>query len=222
MKKQKRRFRLINAIIAALTIAIGFITIMGLMAEDRSLPISVMADGLLQITAVVIALAVVVGILNLLVVHLMRVVRSEGGWYYSIVTLLSAIFVGIVYAGDKFDIWTGELEDQKLSPVVFKTLQITIEAALAGIIVFFLVYAAYRMLNRRFTWATMFFVIAVLVALVGWLPLGDITGFTDARDWLMEFPVLAGSRGILIGIGLGTVVVGIRALTGTDQAYREP
>jgi hypothetical protein len=41
------------------------------------------------------------------------------------------------------------------------------------------------------------------------------------RDWLMSVPVSAGSRGILLGIALATVVVGVRAMTGQDRSYRE-
>ena len=62
--------------------------------------------------------------------------------------------------------------------------------------------------------------LAVLVALVGWIPLEETEALADARDWLVRVPVSAGARGILIGVGLGTVAAGVRVLTGQDRSIR--
>jgi hypothetical protein len=177
---------------------------------------------MLQMASITIALAVIIGILNLVIVHLRRLFGRQGGAFYSFITILSAIFVTIVHVLDETDTWQGDLEGKRLGSVVFDTLQISIESALAGLIAFFLVYAAYRMMNKRFNWVSATFLTAVVIVLLGWLPLKDVTSFSDAREWLLQYPVLAGSRGMLIGIGLGTVIVAVRALTGYDRAYREP
>ena len=221
MRRQPRRFRLGNAIIASLTIAVALITIFGLLDEGDT-PVSDIASLLLQMAAITIALAVIIGIVNLWIVHLRRLFGRQGGALYSLITLLSAIFVTVVYILDEAEMWQGDLEGEQLSPVLFDALQISIESALAGLIAFFLVYAAYRMMDKRFNWIGAIFLTAVVIVLLGWLPFKDVSVFSDAREWVMQYPVLAGSRGLLIGIGLGTVIVAVRTLTGYDRAYREP
>jgi hypothetical protein len=209
-----------SALAILLSIATALLVIVGLLSSEGT-SIAATSEVFLEVTAITIAIAVLIGIWNLLSVHFGRMVRTQNGWWYSLITLISAIGVTAVYILDETDTWTGDLEGEKLSPTVFEALQVSIESALAGIIVFFLTYAIYRMLGKQFTWTNILFIVAVAIILLGWLPLED-DSLADIRDWLMTVPVLAGSRGLLIGIGLGTVVVGIRALTGYDRALREP
>jgi hypothetical protein len=44
---------------------------------------------------------------------------------------------------------------------------------------------------------------------------------TQIRDWVLSVPVSAGTSGILIGVALGTVVVGLRLLLGQDRSFRD-
>lgn len=209
-----------SALATALSILTAAVIIFGLLSSEGT-DIAAGSDILLQIASITIALAVLIGIWNLIRVHLGRLFRTENGWAYSLITLISGIAVTAVYVMDETDSWTGDLEGEKLSPTVFEAIQVSIESALAGLIVFFLTYAIYRLLYKRFTWTSILFIAAVAIVLVGWLPLED-DSLADLREWFMTVPVLAGSRGLLIGIGLGTIVVGIRALTGYDRALREP
>ena len=221
MKQQStRQFKLGNALIAALVGGIGIVTLLGLVAEEDTVSAD-LASLLLQLAAVSFAIAVLVGIFNLLGVHLGRIIGGKSGWLYSIFTILAGLVVLGVYLADKLELWEGELKGEQISPQVFHSLQVSVEAALAGIVAFFLVYAAYRLLNKRLSWSNILFIVIVGIVLLGGLAL-DTDTFRDVREWLMTVPVLAGSRGLLIGIGLGTVIVGIRVLVGYDQAYREP
>jgi hypothetical protein len=218
---QRQRFRLINALSVGIAIGIALITIIGLQADPDTL-VATTADLLLELVTVVLAVAVLGGILNLFLVHTRRFVRREGGGLYSFFTLFTMAMVIIVRIIDRNNEWRGELEGEELSPVLFEVLQITLEAALAGLIFFFLVYAAYRLTRRSIAWYYLVFLFAVLIVLAGWLPLGGLGNLADLRDWLMEVPVMAGSRGLLIGIGLGTLVVGVRVLLGQERTIREP
>ena len=219
MQTQKRRFNFLSALFATFAVATALITILGLWLPDSLL--GEVVDNLLQVVAVTLVLAVILGILNLVAVHLGRLVKGKGGWGYSLITLLTAIVVIIIQAMDDMEAWRGDLADEKLSPTLFKTLEVSTEAALAGLIAFFLIFAAYRLLARRAQWSSYLFVLTVLIGLLGWVQLADVSFFTEINDWVMNVPVLAGSRGLLIGIGLASIIVGVRALTGTDQAYRE-
>jgi hypothetical protein len=181
----------------------------------------VTTDILLQLAVVVTAIAVLIGVLNLLAVHLGRISHAGRGWPYSLIALLTAAAVVCVYLLDRLEVWQGDLKGEEVSPVLFGAVQVSLESALAGMIFFFLVYAAYRLLRYRVSWSGLFFLTAVVVVLLGSLPVEGFTRLGDLRDWLMDIPVKGGERGLLIGIGLGTVVVGIRVLLGRERVYRE-
>lgn len=219
MQTQRRRFSFLSMLFATIAITSAMFTILGLWLEDTAL--SDAMDRMLQIVAVTIVMAVILGIWNLFGVHLSRIAKGKNGWIYSLITLLTAIGVIVIQILDERDTWQGDLTDEKLSPVLFRTLEVSIESALAGLIGFFLIFAAYRLLSKRAEWSSYLFIFAVLISLLGWVEFADITIFADINDWLMKVPVLAGSRGLLIGIGLASLIVGVRTLTGTDQAYRE-
>ncbi|MBI5931190.1 MAG: hypothetical protein HY862_17910 [Chloroflexi bacterium] len=219
--RKRRRLRLGNAVNATLVLALGFITMVGLLSPADSMT-GLTADVFLQLVGVLAAVAVLVGVLNLLLVHLGRLPRVRKGGFYSLVVILSAVAVAVVHVLDRSKSWGGDLEGQKVGPRLFGVIQVTLESALAGMVFFFLVYATYRLMRHRVTWANLVFLAAVLIVLIGWLPLKGLDGAQDVRDWLMEVPVSAGARGLLIGIGLGTVTVGVRVLLGRERAYREP
>ena len=107
------------------------------------------------------------------------------------------------------------------STILFETIQVSIESALAGLVFFALVYGAYRLMRRRVSGAGILFTVILLALLVGSLPLPELGLLASFRDWLVAVPVSAGARGILLGIALATVVAGVRVLIGQDRSYRE-
>jgi hypothetical protein len=195
--------------------ATALVTMIGLFVTSGT-PEVLTAVGL-QIVVVTAALAMVIGILNLASVHLGRLRRGEKGWFYSLIVILAMVAVIVVRA---VDLRTSDT-DEAVSLILFDAVQVSLESALAGLMFFFLVYAAYRMMRQRVTWSGCLFISALLIVLMGWLPLQESNLVNDLRDWLLEIPATAGSRGILIGIALGTVTVGLRVLIGQDRAYRE-
>jgi len=110
---------------------------------------------------------------------------------------------------------------QQTNHMLLETVEVSVESALAGLVVFALVWGAYRMMRRRITWASVLFTIVLLIILVGALPLPQTSALIGVRSWLLAVPVSAGARGILLGIALATVVTGVRVLIGQDRSYRE-
>ena len=41
------------------------------------------------------------------------------------------------------------------------------------------------------------------------------------KDWVFDVPMLAGMRGILLGVALGTLATGLRVLLGVDRPYAD-
>ncbi len=210
------RIRLGAALASALTFAIGLVVILGLLLPDETLLpqtwvnlIRSVTSILLQLTTITAALAILVGIFNLLLVHLSRLFKRERGFLYSLVLIISFFVVIITY-----------FFAREVNTLLLENIQRTVESALAGLLFFALVYGAYRMMHQRVTWASVVFILVVLFVLVAALPF-DIPALQEIRAWLMSIPVNAGARGLLLGIALATVVTGVRVLIGVDRSYRD-
>ncbi len=214
-----RRHRLPHFLATVIVISSGIVMLIGLASKPGTMPAD-LANFTLQLVSVTAAIAILTGLLNLLTVHLSRFVRSEHGWPYSIFTLFAAVLVIVLRILDHAEIWPDDLEGEEVSPRLFEAVQVSLESALAALMVFFLVYAAYRLMRREVTPWHMIFTAAVVIVLLGWIPLEETEALVDVREWLVEVPVSAGARGLLIGVGLGTVTVGVRVLIGQDRSFR--
>jgi len=217
------RLRLNVVLTSALVTAIGLITLLGLLVGNDleplttlvtlgPLPIRLIAELLLRLVVVTLSLAVVLGVLNLMTVHVSRLVRGPGRMARlgSLVLLLAFLGTVMLYLLDGQDQVRGLLLDR---------VQVTIESALAALLCFALIYGACLVLLRRPTFYGALFVAAVLAVLVSALPISGVPVLDDVSRWLMNVPVNAGARGILIGIALATIVAGVRVLIGQDRSY---
>jgi hypothetical protein len=219
--------RLGAAFNALIVLVVGLITLGGLLVSRDGSLLDALLTGLrltdlsqlfLQLAVITLALLALAGVLNLLIVHLGRIRFQRGGWVYSLVLVICTLGVLLLAALERAGVLT---DDPPVTTVLLETVQVSVESALAGLVLFALVYGAYRMLARRVTWGRVVFTLALLVLLVGALPLPELSFFQGVRSWMLAVPVSAGARGILLGIALATVVVGVRVLVGQDQSYKE-
>ena len=208
--------RLFALLATVITIGVGVYTLLGLMTDVALF--TGPARIFLQLASVTIAVTVLIGVINLFAVHLRRIRERGNGWGYSIVVLVSALAVIILTILERQGILT---TDPALTTILLEQVQVAVESALSGLLLFALVYGAYRILRKRVSGWGLLFVLALLVVLIGALPLPQLAVVGTLRDWLMAVPVDAGARGILLGIALATVVAGIRVLIGQDRSYRE-
>lgn len=206
--------RLLAVLASSLVIGLGLITLWGLFPGSPVVPV---AAGMIQLAVIVGAVAVLIGVLNLLGVHLRRVLNTEPGWPYSLVLFFATLAVIAITLVERL----GLLRGLSLSSFLFNAVQVSVESALAGLLVFFLVYAAARLLRRRVTWGGLLFIVTLLVVLVGWMQIPALGAFNDISAWIRTVPAAAGSRGLLIGVALGTATAGVRVLLGRDPSYRE-
>ena len=108
-----------------------------------------------------------------------------------------------------------------LTETLFTGVIIASQAALASLTMIFLVIAAVRLLkNKPNRWSVLFLAVAVIV-LIGWIPFSLLGSLNPIRDWIINVPVSAGARGILLGVALGTLMIGLRVLTGIERPYKD-
>ncbi len=167
--------------------------------------------------ATLAAVALLLGLLNLLGVHFRRIANQERNWPYSIVLIFSAVVVIVMAVvenrgpGGAAVSW------------IFHAVLQPLEAAAASLLLFFLVAAAFRAMRQRPSWSTFLFVGSMLLVLLGAVPFAGQAGqvFGQVRSWLVNVFATAGARGLLLGVALGTLATGIRVLIGIDRPHSE-
>jgi len=207
----QRLLLIINLLLAYVA---GVITIVGFFTRG---PVSDLATTLAQWVAVIAAFALLVGLSNLLRVHIGRVINRGEGWPYSLIVVGSAVAVlgvGLLNGrgpGDTSVAW------------VFKWMYQPLGAALFSLLAFFITTAFFRALRLRSPEAMVMLVVAFIVV-IGQAPFSTATpmdAVADIKNWLFDYPVLAGVRAILLGVAFGAIGISIRVLLGFDRPYME-
>lgn len=162
-------------------------------------------DTVLSLVVILSAAALLVGVINLLSVHVGKIQGGKGSSLYSFSLVIALILTfTITYIQGPNEEWPQWL---------LTYIQIPVEASLMAVMAVTLTYASSRLLIRRTNVFSVIFVISLLLALVAINPiLGLKIGF-------VRLFANAGARGILLGVGLGTVATGLRILIGSDRPY---
>ena len=204
----QRRFPIFLLILA---VAGGVIVLLGYWVDLPAL--TAVRNVLLRWAATLTGVAVLVGILNLLYVHWLKVAQPREGGVYSLVMLIAFVITFLVVAVDtptgSWSVW------------IFRYIQLPVETSLLAILAVLLVVAIARLVVRRPDSFTLLFLGTAILLMVAatYLPGFDIPVVRSLRDWIVQVPVVAGARGILLGIGLGVVATGLRILFGADRPY---
>lgn len=205
----------------AIAIATGFLTVVALLLE-----LPVIYELLLNWAGFLAAIALVLGVLNLLAVHLARSLDSQAQYrLYSLVLLLSMLAVFGLAISDSLGL------TQDSVSFIFNWIQTPLEAGLASLLPFILLFSGFQLLKRQRTVGTgLFLATAVLILLYNLIQ----TGLFDQQmpslfsrlmlqigDWINTVVVAAGMRGLLIGMALGTITLSLRVLVGWERPYNQ-
>ena len=178
-------------------------------------PINQISD-LIQTWAVIIAgFALGLGVINMTSYYWRQVSRRvEGTWIYSLIFL-------VFFAAQAI---TGLMDIQNLSNPVYVWLYTNIfsslSAAMYAILGFFILSAGYRAMRARNIESAFILVAGIIVMLMN-APIGAViwSGFPGLGKWIMDVPSAAVNRAVLIGVGIGSIIIGIRILLGYDRSY---
>lgn len=201
-----------SPIVAAVAISVGLIILLGYF-----LPLRQFIDLrliLLDWSVLLAAVAGLVAIINLIINHVKRITQTNKFDLFSIVLILSflATFVTGMLLGPS---------NPQFEKVVTH-IQIPIEASLLGVLTISLAVAAFKFFQNRKGWASTVFLVSVVVFLLmsSWLlAFGQNIPVINELLSAIKILPLAGARGILLGIALGSLATGIRILMGADRPY---
>ena len=199
---------------AAIAISVGLIVLLGYF-----LPIPLLFSVRLELVqwAIILAgVATLVGIGNLFTVHFLKVRRREKGSLYSLVLLVSmlaTLLIGVLLG-----------PTHAWMQAAVETIIFPVEASLMALLAVTLIYASIRLLRRRVDMMSIVFLATALFMLIAsvslpWL--GEIPMLSDLiRPWLTTVgPAAGGARGLLLGVALGALTTGLRALFAIDRPY---
>jgi hypothetical protein len=199
---------------AAIAIAFGLVVLLGFFIP---LPLLVSLRLIFVRWAVILsAVALLVGLSNLFLVHWRKVSGGHSDALYSSILLLS-MAATLVIAG-----WQGPTGFGSLW--IFNYIQVPVETSLMALLAVILAYAGARLFYRRFTAFSLIFAVTALIVLLGTAPLLGINipglqGPDGLRALIVQVPAAAGARGILLGVALGIIATGIRVLMGAERPY---
>ncbi|HEX9385252.1 MAG TPA: hypothetical protein VF918_02955 [Anaerolineales bacterium] len=197
---------------AAFAIAAGLIVLLGYFfpAQLESLRF------LLIDWAILIAgMAVLVGIFNLVAVQMEKIRTRQKGGDYGVILIVSLVITFV------FGLVLGP--QHPYMRFTMDAIIVPVEASLMAILAVTLIYASIRLLRRRVDVMSVLFLGVAVVFLIAILPtpFGPLFGErgNQALVNFLEMFSHGGTRGLLIGIALGTLLTGLRVLFGIDRPY---
>jgi hypothetical protein len=199
-------------VLASIAIVSGVIVLLGYFIDLPGL--SDLRLLLVDWAVILAAVALLIGVLNLARVHWNRFRTSQKGSANSLVLIIS-ILVTLFIIG----IFGGPTTSGSMW--IYNYILIPIETSLLALLAVVLIYAFARMFYRQITIPTLVFAGVVLFVLIGafTLPGFNFPLLTELRTWLIQVWALAGMRGILLGVALGTIATGLRILLGSDRPF---
>ena len=186
----------------------GLITLLGAL-----LPMPIFDDIrmiLVRWAAVITVFAFILAYSSILKVHITRVIRQGKDRIASIILLLSGIatLVIVVIQGP----------EGIISQYVVRYILIPGESALLALTAVTLVLAGMRIFRTRRDMYSVLFLCVVVLVLFSTVPY-FYHAYIDIVLSLLDSAAIAGMRGLLLGVVLGTTLTGIRIIFGIDRPY---
>ncbi|MAT42101.1 MAG: hypothetical protein CL609_07145 [Anaerolineaceae bacterium] len=202
-----------SPISTAVTIAIAIIIILGLLIPVE--PLVTLKTIILDWVITIGAVAALIAIINLVRVHSRYLFKAETKNFYSLFFLIGFFFVLII--GMTFG------TSHPLYKNLSHTIIISVESSLLGLLAFSLAIACFKLFKQKNNSLGVVFSVSTIVFLLTLSGVFSVFSTNELMssflDFINQIPI-AGIRGILIGVSLGTIATGVRVLIGADRPYR--
>jgi len=161
------------------------------------------------------AVAALVAVIGLIAAHWRKLRLKRNPDRYSALVILA--FIITLTAG----IALGGPSSSAFQNIIF-SIQLPLESSLMAVLAVSLLVAGYRLFKTRQGLMTVFFVLSVFLYLLinsGIWAAVDVPVLKQVLGFLQRLPA-AGARGILVGIALGSLITGLRVLSGSERPYQ--
>ncbi len=157
--------------------------------------------------------AMLLGVISLSMMHNNKIKRRAPKWQFSY--FFYAGFIVTSLAG-----FIGGTQKGSMLMWMFENMQMPMSATMFSLLAFYMASAAYKAFRARSAEATVL-LLAAIVVMLAQVPLGvKISKHLPAiSQWILDVPNLASKRGILLGVGLGSVATSLKILLGIERSY---
>ncbi|MEJ5344575.1 MAG: hypothetical protein WHS83_06665 [Chloroflexus sp.] len=187
--------------------------------------VSAIAVVLVRWAALITAIAVAIGVLSVFFVHLRRARSRSAEAGYSLVLLAGMIVV--IVAGIFYPTRTATglslpttLADPPIR-TVFRLIYEPLAASLLALLSFFALSAMLRAMRSGRIEAVFVVAVALIALIIQLPPLALVPIIGQTVQWVNDYLVAAGARGLLLGSAIGALVAGVRLLIGFDMPYAD-
>ena len=204
--------RIVAAGDAVVAISVGIIVLLGYFIDLPA--VSAFRFILFQWALILAGVAVLIGIWNMFSVHLQKIRARQSGFINSVILLFFLLLTITVSLTPVM---------QPLQSVVLNGIMVPVEISLLAVLSVTLLYTSLRVLWVRGGLTSILFMATAFLLLLGMGPLPFVGQAPIISDWVRPFIsnilAIAGARGILIGVALGTLTTGLRIFFGVDRPY---
>lgn len=192
----------------AVAIAVGFIILISLLIPG----LEDLRNQILNWAILLAAVALLLGLANLFQVHFNKVRDREKPVYSFVLLLAMLVTFGVT-------LWQGS--QGAVPSWIFNNLQLPIETSLMAVLAVSLTIAAARFFQSCGDLMSFVFIGALFIALLAAAPVFglELPVFTQMVGPIVNSISISAARGLLIGVGLGTLATGLRILLGADRPY---
>ena len=206
---------------AAIAIALGLVVLLGyfIPADTGTSSLStllVLRSWIIGWAVTLAGFATQVAIIGLVIVHWQKLRARRNPDRYSFFMLVAFV---LVFVFGVMQYLSGDIADFQL---VVNAIQVPVEASLMAILAVTLTVAAIGLFRRRMGLLPVVFLLSVLLFLLlnsGLLASQENIPFVGDILAVLQFLPVAGARGILLGIALGSLMAGLRILFGAERPY---
>ncbi|MBJ95354.1 MAG: hypothetical protein CMP23_12900 [Rickettsiales bacterium] len=167
--------------------------------------------------------AFILGLVNLVQVHLPTVIKRGTDWGYKVVLLGSLGLTLVLGFRDGKQRLDPGMEVSLSYKWLFDFLYVPLSATMFALLAFYIASAGFRAFRARNAEATLLLLAAALVMFAS-VPLGEsmpIIGeyLVVFKDWILDVPNNAARRAIFIGAALGAISTGLRVILGLERSH---
>ena len=199
---------------SSIAIVVGIILLLGYFVPNELL--QGLRTNLLETAMLLAAIALIIGALNLLKVHVQRAKEESIHAFYSfwLVLAFAAMLIATLVQGPfgEIPMW------------VFTHIQVPVETSLMAVLAATLTFTALRLVHRHTNSFVLLFLFFSFVSLLLSSPyIGYKIPFlyNTFKPLMLRLVASSGARGILLGVALGIVATGIRILIGAERPYTD-
>mgnify|MGYP000855550595 CR=1 FL=1 len=203
MQFLKNQLPVVVTFVAAVTIVLNFyVDIPGL---------ETVSNELVRWNVVLAAFALILGIGNIIKLHLKKIVRHEPDVFYSYVTLGTLavfIIVGVV-----------DTTEGSTYQWLWDSILLPLESTMYATTMFFITSAAYRAFRVKNAYAAVLMVSAILMMLRVGIFASFMPFTPDVAAWIWDIPNTAGMRAVVVGTALSLAGNAFRIITGLERGH---